>query len=344
MMMAHRPKRVLHSMPAPGGVTRYANHMAALGGPEFEMEFFTWPRALAGRYDIFHMHWPEHLLGAERGLWSWARWMGIRALFARLRRRNTPIVYTLHNHRPHDRAVSPRLERIYQDLVDLTRVEIHLVPEPERQTPATVVRIPHGSYREPFATYQTPAARPGSLLTFGLLKRYKGIDRLLDVFATIDDPSLSLRIVGEPADASVVAAIDAASESDTRVTSRYGFLSDADLVAEVSRAQLVVLPYTEMHSSGAVLVALSLDRPVLIPESPSAESLRSEVGAQWVHVFAPPLTAKALRDAIARPCPVGRPDLGLRSWGRVRAAHTLVYRMALDSRARATADASRRGP
>lgn len=342
MMKAHRPSRVLHSMPAPGAETRYANQMAAVGSAEFEMLFFTWRSALIGAYDIFHMHWPEHLLGPERGVRAWVRWLGVRALFARLRRRRTPVVYTLHNHRPHDRAVSPRLERMYQELAELTRIEIHLVPEPERETSSAVVQIPHGSYREPFATYPKRTAQPGRVLTFGIIKRYKGITRLLDVFATVRDPSLSLRIVGEPADRTTVAAIDAASERDQRVTARYGFLPDADLVAEVSSAGLVVLPYLEMHSSGAVLVALSLDRPVLIPASPAAECLRNEAGAQWVRVFTPPLTADALRDAIAAPWPDGRPNLVSRSWSQVKAAHTHVYRMALESRSRETGEVSYR--
>lgn len=324
-----RQSRVLHSMRAPGRETRYANHMAEVESADFEMRFFTWRAALTGRYDIFHLHWPEQLLGREAGLAGWIRWVRFRALLARLRVRRTPLVYTLHNHRPHDGDVSARLARAYRELAALTRVEIHLVPEPARTTSAVVMNIPHGAYREPFSRYPRSTPQSGRLLAFGILKRYKGIERLLDVFSSIDESGASLRIVGEPADTSTVAAVEASSRADPRVTARYGFVSDEALVTEVTEAQLVVLPYEELHSSGAVLVALSLDRPVLIPESPTAGALRDEVGAEWVHVFQPPLDADSVRAALAAPPPSGTPDLHARAWARIRDAHTAAYRRAL---------------
>ena len=330
MTTMHRRARVLHSMRAPGAETRYANHMAAVESAEFEMRFFTWRTALFGRYEIFHLHWPEQLAGHQSGVGGWLRDIRLRALLARLRRRQTPVVYTLHNHRPHDGDVSPRLARAYRGFAALTRVEIHLVPEPGHESSAMIVQIPHGGYREPFARYPQSAPTPGRVVTFGIIKRYKGIERLLEVFSASDDPEVSLRIVGEPADAVTVCAIDAAIHADSRVSARYGFLSDRDLVAEVTASRLVVLPYDELHSSGAVLVALSLDRPVLVPRSPTSEALRDEVGPEWVHVFEPPLSPSAISDALAGPAPAGRPALDAREWDRVSEAHTDAYRRALN--------------
>lgn len=329
MSTVRRRARVLHSMRAPGGETRYATHMAAMTGDEFEMSFFTWRRALVDDYEVFHLHWPEQLLGRESGAGAWLRWLRVRLLLARLRRRRTPVVYTLHNHRPHDRPVSSRLALMQREFEDLTRVEVHLVPEPDRVTRAVVADIPHGSYREPFAGHPRQAARPGRILTFGIIKPYKGIDRLLEAFASVADPGLSLRIVGEPADGGTVAAIDASVAVDPRVSVRYGFLPDSELVSEVSQAQLVVLPYRELHSSGAVLVALSLGRRVLVPSSPTAAALRDEVGPGWVQVFEPPLTPQALRRALDDPASPQEPDLDARTWAQVREKHTAVYRRAL---------------
>lgn len=325
-------------MPAPNSETRYATHMAALDGPEFEMRFFTWRYALLGRYEIFHLHWPEQLLSRTTGLTGRIRRMRAKALVARLQRRRTPVIYTLHNHRPHDAIPSPEEQAFTTALADLTRLEIHLVPEPGHSSLAATVDIPHGSYREPFSRYSREAAVPGRILFFGIMKEYKGIERLVSEFGAIDDPSLGLRIVGEPRNGPTVSAIDAAAQSHDRINTRYGFISDEQLVLEVTAASLVVLPYTELHSSGAALAALSLDRPVLLPASPTSYALRDEAGKEWVHIFAPPLTAADLQRATASPPPSGSPNLEGRRWDVVKAAHTKAYRATLDGRPHARDD------
>jgi len=323
--------RVLHSMRAPGSETRYSNHMAAVESADFSMEFFTWRRALTGHYDLFHLHWPEQLLGREVGVTGWIRWMRVRALIHRLRRRRTPVVYTKHNQRPHDRVPSPRLIRTVQELSALTVAEIHLVSEPGDASTLSIFRIPHGHYREPLASHPRQRAVPGRVLSVGIIKRYKRIDKLVEAFAELKDDDASLRVVGEPSDAHTVAVVERFARIDGRVSSRYGFVSDRELVHEVTSAQLVVLPYAELHSSGIALVALSLDRPVLMPASPLADALRTEVGDGWVHVFSAPISVNALKTALAAPRPVDRPNLDSRAWQRVKEAHTAVYRHALDS-------------
>lgn len=317
--------RVLHSMAPPKADTRYATHMAALAGPDVRVRFFSWRAAYFGAYDVFHLHWIEQLIGDEAGLAGRLRWARLRLLLLLFHVRRTPVVHTLHNLGPHDRTPSARFVSAARRFASLTRVEIRLVPEPERRTSAVVAEIPHGHYRTAFAAHERAEAEDDLLLAFGIIKPYKGIGRLLAAFADIPDERLRLRIVGEPAAASVVEEIEGAVSRDERVSRRYGFVSDAELVREVTAAGLVVLPYTEMHSSGAVLVALSLNRPVLVPESPTSTRLAAEVGAPWVHTFRPPLRAEAIEAALAAGRPAGRPDLSARDWDRVRRAHVKAY-------------------
>ncbi len=54
------------------------------------------------------------------------------------------------------------------------------------------------------------------------------------------------------------------------------------LAREVFESELVVLPFVEMTNSGSMLLALSLDRPVLVPRLPVTEELADEVGPGWV--------------------------------------------------------------
>ena len=96
----------------------------------------------------------------------------------------------------------------------------------------------------------------------------------------------------------------------------------------MGRAELVVLPYRTMHNSGAALLALSLERPVLVPANESTESLAREVGAGWVQTFAPPLAPGVLARAVTvvrttRRSPA--PDLSARTWPAIADRHREAY-------------------
>ncbi|MFT4305511.1 MAG: glycosyltransferase [Microbacterium sp.] len=338
-MRAERSLVVQHSARAAGEeVTTYATHMAATAGDGIRPVFFSWPRALFGRYDVFHLHWPDGLSGTAQGVKGTITYALTRSLIARLRWRRIPVVYTLHNRAPHDLRMSRRLRRVYEGFERLTTVEIHLVPEPGRVTAAATASIPHGGYAEAFARYPREDPAPGRALFFGLIRPYKGIEELLDAFAALDD-DVSLRIVGQPrygGSAALRAAIGRAASADPRISARLGLVPDRELVAEVTRAQLVVLPYRGLHSSGALLAALSLGRPVLVPDSTTTRALRDEVGDGWVRIYPGTLDREVLEQAIrrTRDLPPSPPDLSSRSWERVRAAHAEVYRTAVSRRRR----------
>ncbi|OLT52243.1 hypothetical protein [Cellulosimicrobium sp. CUA-896] len=94
----------------------------------------------------------------------------------------------------------------------------------------------------------------------------------------------------------------------------------------------MVLPFEELYNSGSVLLALSLNRPVLVPASPSSVRLRDEVGAHWVRTYAGPLTAAALEEAyeaVARRAETegfGAAQLHGREWPEIARAHVEVFR------------------
>jgi len=83
-----------------------------------------------------------------------------------------------------------------------------------------------------------------------------------------------------------------------------------------------------------VLVALSLDRAVLVPRTASTEALAAEVGPGWVQLFEGELSPEDLVTALARlaDAPLsGRPDLTDRDWSNVGRRHAQAYRLAVAS-------------
>jgi beta-1,4-mannosyltransferase len=212
-----------------------------------------------------------------------------------------------------------------------TTAWITLTPLTECPTDAPAVTIRHGHYRDWFAGHELPQPVTGRLLYFGLIRRYKGVLELLDVLADAPQAALTLRIVGSAAEADLSDAIQQAAETDDRISAILDYVADDVLAHEVGESELVVLPYREMHNSGSALLALSLDRPVLLPATAINAALAEEVGPGWVQTFEAPLTFEAIEVALAdsRAARSSSPDLSRREWDQVARQHLAVYRDAL---------------
>ena len=157
------------------------------------------------------------------------------------------------------------------------------------------------------------------------------MEALLETFAAVPDPSLTLKIVGKPDPAALGERIAATIQGDPRVSASLAYVPDDELAREIGEAELVVLPYTEIHNSGSVLLALSLDRPVLVPDAPTTAALQREVGENWVLLFQPPLSPDDVTESLARVRrrPTGdRPDLSARDWPAIGEQFAAVYREA----------------
>ena len=322
---------VLHSLRPPDGTTKYVDQIVDGAAPGVQVRFFTWAMALFSRYDILHVHWPELLIRDSRR--PWARMVKRRLLhllLLRLRLQRIPLVWTAHNLSPHEAgsAAERRSLRRFSRHVDLT-IRLNAV------SPVTAgreaVTIPHGHYRWPFAQHPMPEAEPGRILYFGHIRPYKGVDTLLAAFRAIERSDIRLRIVGDPRPGQAEHVLEACVR-DRRITGTLAFVDDRCLVDEIRRAQLVVLPYRgRMHNSGSLLAALSLGRPVLVPESPSNASLSAEVGPGWVLQHAGHLTREVLEAAIETTAGglAGEPRLDGRDWFHVGVLHRSAYRQAL---------------
>lgn len=296
--MSRRPLVVLHTLRPPGGTTGYVDVVLEALPPGTRLRFFGWGAALLGRYDVLHLHWPELLVRDSRR--PWLRWVKRRlldVLVLRLTLTRTPLVWTAHNPAPHEGG-PPAEQRSLRRLED--RVDLVVRLNPAGPAPARAsVTIPHGHYRQLLGRRPRPPREPGRLLHFGILRPYKGVAALVGSFSALEDPTARLRVVGHP-HAGQAEVVEAACRRDGRISAVLRHVDDDELVAETSRAQLVVLPYLgAMSNSGALIAALSLDRPVLVPRSATNAALADEVGEGWVHQYDGALTAEVLARALA---------------------------------------------
>ncbi|MFM1730715.1 glycosyltransferase [Prescottella soli] len=324
-----RPRiTVLHSLGKPDGTTRYVDHMIDSAPESLQVETLSWKRALTGRYDVFHIHWPENLIRGKNRVSGAVKKTMFVTLLGRLRLSRRPIVRTVHNVAPHEEGSV--VERSLLKLCDRATthfIRLNVTTElPEGKDSSTIL---HGHYRDRPEYQCSIESDPTRLLYFGLIRPYKGIEDLLPAFSALRSETLTLRIVGKPQDEKLAADILAACDQSASVTCKLAFVPDAELAAEIASASLVVLPYREMHNSGAAILALSMDRPVLVPATQANRALQEEVGEDWVHLYeGSAITAEAISDAVDRAASrvrTARPDLSERDWDRIGERHYQLY-------------------
>jgi glycosyltransferase involved in cell wall biosynthesis len=230
--------------------------------------------------DVVHLQWlPRPELDVR-----WVR---------RLVRRR-PTVLTAHDVVPRREQALPAWRRA---LVLVDRVVVHshralgqlgeLGVEPER-----IERIPHPVF-EPAAPPGPPHGR--TLLFFGLLRAYKGLDVLVRALPRI--PDVRLVVAGDPFDPVEPAqALAAEVGVADRIEWRLGFLSEDQVAELMTDAAVVVLPYRRLDSSGVLATAIGYRRPVVVSDVGSLGEIVREFGAGLV---VPPGDEAALGDACA---------------------------------------------
>lgn len=317
----------------------FVRQLSAHLSDDFESRPFSWRDALGWRYDVLHLHWPERLVRAQGRRPAWVVRTLAALLLIRLAIRRTAVVQTLHNPAPHD---SPdRIEAaLLRRFESRTRARVALT-KADGSSPGITV-IPHGSYAGQYAIDSSAPATPGRMLYFGRIRPYKGVVEVIrELAASRARPDgLHLRVVGLPTEESVARDLaGAAVDGEAWLSLRLERVSDDDLVAEIEAAEAVILPYLGMGNSGALLLALTVGRPVLVPLTAVNAEVRADVGEDWVLMCPTPLDAASIiggwteltsPDARRRRAS-SAPDLSRRSWPDLAARYAEVYRDAIAS-------------
>jgi glycosyltransferase involved in cell wall biosynthesis len=215
---------------------------------------------------------------------------------ARLRG-NRPLVFTAHNVLPHEGEADPAERRRFYSVFD--RIVVHTRAGAEQLArfgvpPERIICIPHGTFDEgPGASIEPPSGR--TLLFFGLIRRYKGLDTLVQALAGI--PYATLVVAGDPLDpvAPVKQLANELGVAD-RIEWRLGYLPAEEVDALMREATVTVFPYRSGESaSGALATALGHGRPAVVTEV-LGETVR-EYGAGLV---VPQGDPAALAEAVTR--------------------------------------------
>jgi glycosyltransferase involved in cell wall biosynthesis len=197
-----------------------------------------------------------------------------------------PLVLTAHDVLPRRRRAQP----VWPDVLEtFERVIVHSHRAVEQLVELglgreRIARIPHPV----FEGEKLPPPEGRTLLFFGLIRDYKGLDVLLEALPEI--PDAGLVVAGDPVD-------PVPKSADDRVEWQLRFIQADEIPGLMSRAAAVVLPYRRLDSSGVLATAIGYRRPVVVTDVGSLGEIVREFGAGEVVPVDDP---RALAEACTR--------------------------------------------
>jgi beta-1,4-mannosyltransferase len=240
-----------------------------------------------GRPGVIHLHWIHEFLGGGKGRPTarqvrWFEWQ-LRALKAA----GVRVVWTVHNLRSHEsegddpndaaahRAVIERADAIILHCEHAREALIELY-QPTAAARAHMHVVAHGSYvRQYEVDLAQEAARralgltdAGTIFAFvGSIRGYKNVGGLLDAFMRVEElsPDDRLLIAGRPLPRKSGRQLEKLASEDRRIVLELDRLPEEELTRVLRAADVVVLPFRDILTSGSAILALSHGRPVIAP-------------------------------------------------------------------------------
>jgi len=200
------------------------------------------------------------------------------------------VVYTVHNILPHDSGRGQ--QGTYRNIYRLAnRLICHDSEAASRVTTGFAVRpeqisvIPHGPLFHPAAEISPKAARRRLgfredecvVLWQGILRPYKGLSFLLEAWRQVANHRANARlaIVGVGEDDQVRAVVEQVSrlELENNVRLELRFVPLDELTDFYSAADILVYPYSEITTSGALMTGIGYGKAIVASALPAFERI-----------------------------------------------------------------------
>lgn len=310
---------------------------------------------------LLHFHWLHPYMSTNSTIGTIRRSLSFLAQITVLRMAGQKIVWTAHNLKHHE-SQNVAIERFFLKLfVRLCHAVIaHGETAKQELMRFTSLRnsrkihvIPHGNYIGCYPneiTSQQARAQlklPNSETVFlflGQIRPYKGVLELLEAFEQLSriESQVRLIIAGKPLNEEASLAIEKRAELLENVDYRPGFVPDEQLQIFMNAADVVVFPYRDILTSGAVILAMSFGRACIAPSLGYIREVLDENGAFVYDSNLENGLIQAMREALLqRENLTAFGDYNRRkaeswNWQSVAAQTAQIYRMCLRETAGAT--------
>lgn len=236
---------------------------------------------------ICHFHWIHGKTGqakteaeADASVVYWEN------LLRRIKENGHKIVWTVHNVMPHETIWVEQDKKIHQMMADAADA-LHVMASDSATLTAPYYTlderkmfvVPHPTYegaqpdeisRAEARTQLQISEEEFVFLSFGAIMEYKGYDRLMAAYDQLRGKTAKMTrliIAGLPSDKALVEQITAWSEGKPDVILDMTPVPHDKLQVYFRSADIAVCPYRRTMNSGAAMMAITFDLPVLGPKS-----------------------------------------------------------------------------
>jgi glycosyltransferase involved in cell wall biosynthesis len=265
--------------------------------------------ALRLRATVVHFHW-LHGFALRGGRVRYFPQIAVLVQVMILRLFGRRIVWTAHNLRNHQgRHLAKEfrftwvMARLAHRIIVHGQIARHAVIQTYRVDERKVVVIPHGHYIDWYPNHVSgPAARarlglPEAstvVLFFGYVRANKGVPELVRAFCELKLEEMELVVAGK-VNKLLQDELKDAGAGNTNVHLHPGFVGDEDVQLFMNAADVVVFPYHEILTSGAVLLAMSFRKPCIAVRMGCIPEVLDERGAFLYEPDDPQGLARCLR-------------------------------------------------
>ena len=279
------------------------------GGNFFRTALLRW------KADILHFHWLHPYMIRPSAAGTVVRSLRLLVELSLLKMFGQRIVWTVHNLKNHDNR-HVRLERWFtKRFVRLASAIIAHSEMARRQAAAAfnirdderIHIVPHGNYIDCYPNELSSAAAREQLgidparilfLFFGRIEPYKEVPHLVREFKTVPG-DVQLLIAGRIADAETAASIRTEIGGAENVVFHPGFVAEDRIQLYMNACDAVILPYRDVSTSGAAMLAMSFGRACIAAKLPGMLELLDDDGAFLYEPNQPGALVQAIRAAVA---------------------------------------------
>lgn len=245
--------------------------------------------------DILHLHWIDSLYLTEndnkvKNLVAAALYLGNLFL---LKIKSNRIVWTLHNTHNHERK-SPVLDKtmrlVTAKLVDKIQVwdenTKKIAKDKFSVSEEKLEVIPHGNYIPTYEKYKNPPQADAReelnlhggriYLFFGQIRRYKQVDKLIEVFKDQSEKEEHLLIAGNPATQEIEEELKSLTSDAENIQLDLRYIPEKEVPKYFSAADICVFPYRDIFNSGSVVLASTFGKTVVAPDKGAVKSYLAE--------------------------------------------------------------------
>lgn len=136
------------------------------------------------------------------------------------------------------------------------------------------------------------------VLFFGNIRRYKGLESLIEAFRSVASPNITLLIAGKPKDSADEQYLKLEAEQTPNIIVNPEFIADEELGKYFAAADVCALPYKDILTSGAALLNMSFAKTCIAPRIGMFEELFSQDDTLFFDSDDPQGLEKMLRRAV----------------------------------------------